>query len=123
MVGAQDAELGEGVGVVGQPGAAGLFEPRVQDVLMAGLDEAAADGQIAGEGPGVVQAFEAVAQVAQRAAHRGFGIVHCRRFAEGLQRFEDQRGGSALEPLLLSCGASSAARVAGRWGRRRLGIR
>ena len=44
MVGAQDAELGERIGMGGKPGGACSFEPGVEDVFVAAFDEAAADG-------------------------------------------------------------------------------
>ena len=35
VIGADDTELSDGVGALGQPGAAGLFESGVQDMLVA----------------------------------------------------------------------------------------
>lgn len=63
-VGAQDAELGEGVSVDGQPSGAGAFEPGVEPMLVAAFDEPAADGQFAGDGPGVVSVQRRAAQAA-----------------------------------------------------------
>ena len=63
MIGFEDAELGDGVGVVRQPGSPGFFEAGVQDVTMAAFYHAGADGQSQGQGARIVQAVQTVAQV------------------------------------------------------------
>ena len=45
LVDAQDTELGQRVGVGGQPDGARSFEPGMPDTLVAAFDEPAADGQ------------------------------------------------------------------------------
>ncbi len=67
-IGAEGAELAEGVGVgLGPPGA-GFFEPGLQDVFMATFDQAGTDGQVVRERVGVIELFGAILQVAQRGA-------------------------------------------------------
>ena len=44
MIGAQDAELSDGIGVGWQPGGARTFESGMQDMLVARFDEAGTDG-------------------------------------------------------------------------------
>ena len=101
VVGAQDAELGEGVGVGGQPGGAGTFEPGVQDVLVAAFDETAADGQFPGDGPGVVQRVAPVIEVAPGRAHGGGFLGDGVGFELRGQLGEHRCERSALEPVLL----------------------
>ncbi len=52
LVGPQDTEFCERVGFGGEPRASGLFEARLEDMIVAGFDGAASDEQIAGEAPG-----------------------------------------------------------------------
>ena len=40
MVGSEDAQLGEGVCVVGQPSAPWFFESSLENMFVSGLDEA-----------------------------------------------------------------------------------
>ena len=40
MVGSEDAQLGKSMCVVGQPSAARLFEPSLENMFVSGLDEA-----------------------------------------------------------------------------------
>jgi hypothetical protein len=73
-VGAEDAELGEGFGVLGEPCGAGLFEAGLEYVAVGGLDHAGANGQVLGDGAGVVEVVFATVQVAAGAAHGGVFI-------------------------------------------------
>ena len=102
VVGAEDTQLGDGICVRVEPCGSGLFQTGLEDVLMAGLDHAAADGEFTGEGVGVVQCIAAVIQIAIGGAdwRRFLGLR--RRFQMRLQFLEKEREGSALEALLLS---------------------
>ena len=44
-VGAEDAELGHGVGIFREPCGAGLFEPGLEHMAVAAFDHPGADGQ------------------------------------------------------------------------------
>ncbi len=90
MVGAQDAELGDGVGVGGQPGRARSFEPGVENVLVAAFDEPAADGQFSGDGSDVIQRVAPVAQIAARRAHGSRFVGHWVGLEVRLQGGEDR---------------------------------
>jgi hypothetical protein len=40
IIGAKNTQVSDLIGVLLEPGSAGLFEPRVEDMTMAGLDAA-----------------------------------------------------------------------------------
>ncbi|PTX94744.1 hypothetical protein DB346_22285 [Verrucomicrobia bacterium LW23] len=72
-IGCEDAKLGDVVCVVGEPGGAGDFESGVEEVFVSAFDEAGSDGQVVGDGLGVVQVVAAVVEVAPGGAHGGVG--------------------------------------------------
>jgi hypothetical protein len=55
-IGAESAELAEGVSVGGGPPSAGFFEAGLEVVAVAAFDETRADGQIEREGAGITSA-------------------------------------------------------------------
>ena len=71
MIGAENAQVGDLVSVLGQPGRAGLFEPGLEAMSVTTFDQARADRQTQRQGAGIVQGIESVAQIAMTLADRG----------------------------------------------------
>ena len=101
LVDAQNTELGQRVGVRGQPGGARSLEPGVEHMFVAAFDEPAADGQFAGDGSGVVERVAPVAEVAPGGTHGGRFRGHRVGLEMRFQLGEHGLDGSVLEPLLL----------------------
>ena len=80
MIGFEHPEVGDLVGVSWQPSGASFFEAGLEDMAVTAFDQAGADGQTQAQRAGVIQAVQAVAQVAMGVAHRGFGFQGGLRF-------------------------------------------
>jgi len=114
LVGAPDAQMGELVGVVGQPGGARLLEPGLEHVPVSALDEPRADRQSQLERARVVEAVEAAAQAAVGLADRGRFFRRARGFQVGLQRFQDLWPRPPTEPALLGSTPAPGPRAGAR---------
>ena len=88
-IGAERAELAHGVDVDGGPPGTGLFEARLEDVAVTAFDQTGADGQVVGEGRGIVELVGAIAQIAQRGAHGGLLVRAIRWLLAWAQGRED----------------------------------
>ena len=93
--------MGDLVGVVVQPGGAGLFESSLEHVPVAAFDHARANGQAQGQGSRVVQSIESMAQVAMALAHRRFFVRSGLRFQMFGQGGDNLRHRPTLESPLL----------------------
>ncbi len=93
--------MGHSGGVGSEPGGAGEFEAFLEDVFVAALDEAGADGQAAGEGGRVGELVTAVGEIAVGGAERGGGRGRGGGFAARGQRGDDGRGPALAEGRLL----------------------
>ncbi len=110
-VGAQSAELTEGVSVNFGPPGAGLFEASLEDVSVAAFDQAGADGQVVRQGVGVVELVGAIAEVTQGRAQRGVFVRAGEQLLARAQRGEDarraSRSGSTKGLALAGSGAAA----------------
>ena len=102
VIGSEDTQVGDLVGVVGQPGGARLFESGLEDMAVAAFDHPRADRQTQRQGTGIVQAIEPVAQIAMTLSDRGVFVPGPRRFQMFRQGRDDPRRGPTLEAVLLS---------------------
>ena len=64
-IGAESAELAEGVSVGFSPPSANFLDAGLEDVAVAAFDHTGADGQVEGRGAGIVELVGAIPQVAE----------------------------------------------------------
>jgi len=93
--------VGDSGGVGSEPGGAGEFEAFLEDVFVAALDEAGADGQAASEGGRVVELVTAVGEIAVSGADRGGWLGRGGGFAARGQCGDDGRGPALAKVRLL----------------------
>ena len=101
IIGADDAKLGEVVGVFLKPGSAGALEPGLKNMPVAGFDKAAAYRQLCLNGAWIIDAIKPVAQIAMAATHRREVLGVFFGFEVRLQHLEHQVCRAPFEPVLL----------------------
>ena len=90
VVGADGAELAEGMSVFFGPPRPRLLEAGLEDMAVAAFDQAGADRQVVGQGVGIVELVGAVLEVAQRGTHGGLVVGDVRGLRAGPQGGEDR---------------------------------
>jgi hypothetical protein len=101
VIGAEHAQVGEGIGMFGQPGGAGLFEPGLEPMPMTALDHSRTYRQTQRQRAGIIQRIQPIVQVAMPGSHRGLLVRSALRFQVFGQRDHGFGQGPALESLLL----------------------
>jgi hypothetical protein len=101
VVGSEDAQGCDLIGMVPEPGGAGLLETGMEDMAVTALDHARANRQTQGERARIVQAVQPIAQITVAVAHRRFLLIRAFGFQMGLQRGDDFLHRSPPPPLLL----------------------
>ena len=101
IIGAENAELSQRFRVGREPAGPGDFEPRLDDVFVAGFDEPAPYRQLRSNRTRVVQTLGSVAQVAMGSSHGRIFFAHFGSLAVRLEGPDDFVTRSGFELLLL----------------------
>src|SRR5258708_36265329 len=100
-VGAQDTQVGDSIGVVGQPRGPGVLESSLQYMPVSRLDESRSNGQAEPDRPRVIQTVGTVGQIAMAVAHVRVLFRSSLRLQMLAQRLDHLGKRSAFEPFLL----------------------